>query len=118
MTINDIFKQAGPLPAIKIAQSLNTTLHTHNVAVVTAPPGAGKSTLLPLTLMTEFHNAGKILMLEPRRIAARQIAERMAHILDEPVGQSIGLKVKFQVRLALRCLLKEFLHACWLTMQH
>ena len=84
MTIDDIFQQAGPLPAIKIAQHLNTTLHSHNVAVVTAPPGAGKSTLLPLTLMTEFHNAGKILMLEPRRIAARQIAERMAHILANP----------------------------------
>ena len=98
MTINDIFKQAGSLPAIKIAQSLNTTLHTHNVAVVTAPPGAGKSTLLPLTLMTEFHNAGKILMLEPRRIAA--------------LDTVYVLKVKFQVRLALRCLLKEFLHAC------
>ena len=100
MTIDDIFQQAGPLPAIKIAQHLNTTLHSHNVAVVTAPPGAGKSTLLPLTLMTEFHNAGKILMLEPRRIAARQIAERMAHILNEPVGQSIGYRVRFESKIS------------------
>ena len=63
--------------------------------VVTAPPGAGKSTLLPLTIL-EALPEGKILMLEPRRIAARQIAERMAWMLGEPVGKTVGYRMRFE----------------------
>lgn len=65
--------------------------------VVTAPPGAGKSTLLPLTLLQALPpEGGKILMLEPRRLAARQIAERMAHMIGEKVGQTVGYRVRFE----------------------
>lgn len=100
MTVDDVLQQTGSLPAGEIAQKLNNTLHDHNVAIVTAPPGAGKSTLLPLTLMAEFSNEGKILMLEPRRMAARQIAERMAYTLGEAVGQSIGYRVRFESKVS------------------
>ena len=62
---------------------------------MTAPPGAGKSTLLPLTILDALPE-GKIVMLEPRRIAARQIAERMAWMLDEPVGRTVGYRMRFE----------------------
>ena len=62
--------------------------------VVTAPPGAGKSTLLPLSILEGA--GGKVLMLEPRRVAARQIAERMAYMLGEPVGRTVGYRMRFE----------------------
>ena len=65
------------LPVASIAERVNSELDTHPRLIVTAPPGAGKSTLLPLTILSSLPD-GKILMLEPRRIAARQVAERMA----------------------------------------
>ena len=69
------------LPAAAVAEELNRRLETGGRVVVTAPPGAGKSTVLPLTIlesMASIPSTGKIIMLEPRRIAARQIAGRMA----------------------------------------
>ena len=62
---------------------------------MTAPPGAGKSTLLPLTILDALPE-GKVVMLEPRRIAARQIAERMASMLGEPVGRTVGYRMRFE----------------------
>jgi len=62
--------------------------------VVTAPPGAGKSTLLPLSILEGV--GGKVLMLEPRRVAARQIAERMAYMMGEPVGRTVGYRMRFE----------------------
>ena len=81
-TINQhIHTYAQKLPAAQIATQLNEAVKKHDAVVVTAPPGAGKSTLLPLTLLQALPpEGGKILMLEPRRLAARQIAERMAHM--------------------------------------
>ena len=64
---------------------------------MTAPPGAGKSTLLPLTILEEV--PGKVVMLEPRRVAARQIAERMAWMLDEPVGKTVGYRMRFEQKV-------------------
>ena len=72
---------------------MNRALEECGSAVVTAPPGAGKSTLLPLTILEAV--PGKVLMLEPRRVAARQIAERMAWMLGEPVGQTVGYRMRF-----------------------
>lgn len=88
MTINDITERSGNLPSSSIADALNSCVRKHNCAIVTAPPGAGKSTLLPLTLLAGLDTEGKILMLEPRRLAARQIAERMADILGEKAGET------------------------------
>ena len=62
-----------------MAGKVNEALSELGGAVVTAPPGAGKSTLLPLTIL-EALPEGKVVMLEPRRVAARQIAERMANL--------------------------------------
>ena len=93
------------LPAYNIAETVNQRLHDHSCLVITAPPGAGKSTLLPLTIL-EGLNAdktlpkGKILMLEPRRLAARQIAERMSSMLDEPVGKTVGYRVRFEHKVS------------------
>ena len=95
MTTDEIIEHSGRLPASQIAKKLNHVLMTDGSAVVTAPPGAGKSTLLPLTILAGLETGGKILMLEPRRLAARQIAERMAHILGETVSHPVGYKVRF-----------------------
>ena len=78
-----------------MAGKVNEALSARGVAVVTAPPGAGKSTLLPLTIL-EALPEGKVLMLEPRRVAARQIAERMAWMLGEPVGETVGYRMRFE----------------------
>lgn len=88
------------LPAADIADRVNDVLNSGNALVVTAPPGAGKSTLLPLTIMAGDIVEGKIVMLEPRRLAARQVAERMANILAEPVGQTVGYRVRFESRVS------------------
>lgn len=94
MNTDRFFSQTGHLPAYKIADAVNQKLAESSNLVITAPPGAGKSTLLPLTILNACK--GKILMLEPRRLAARQIAERMASILGESVGKTVGYRVRFE----------------------
>lgn len=97
------FPQLAPylqeLPAGAIADTVNRRLETHSRLVVTAPPGAGKSTLLPLTLLQGM-DSGKVVLLEPRRLAARQIAERMAAMLGEPVGKTVGYRVRFESKVS------------------
>lgn len=97
MDIQNIIAQCKSQPASQIATQVNDSLASHSALVVTAPPGAGKSTLLPLTILAGMPNdCGKILMLEPRRLAARQVAERMAEIIGEPIGNTIGYRVRFE----------------------
>ena len=98
----DITRQWASLPASQIAVGVNEALHTNSSLVVTAPPGAGKSTLLPLTILSSLGEGEKILILEPRRLAARQIAERMAQMLGEQVGETIGYRVRFESRVSKR----------------
>ena len=74
---------------------MNRALRERGSVVVTAPPGAGKSTLLPLTILDSLPE-GKVVMLEPRRVAARQVAERMAWMLGEPVGRTVGYRMRFE----------------------
>lgn len=74
-------------------------LARQNRLIVTAPPGAGKSTVLPLAILEAFPQ-GKILMLEPRRVAARQIAERMAWMRGEPVGKTVGYRIRHETRVS------------------
>lgn len=95
-TIEQVIAWSGQLPAAEIAVTINQSLQNHDAIVITAPPGAGKSTLLPLTIMTSIAPCKKILMLEPRRLAAKQIARRMASTLNEPVGESVGYRVRFE----------------------
>ena len=98
----DITKKCASLPASLIADDVNSALQTHHSLVITAPPGAGKSTLLPLTILSSLDEGEKILMLEPRRLAARQIAERMAQILGETVGETVGYRVRFESKVSKR----------------
>lgn len=85
------------LPAESIVEEVNASLADHNAIVVTAPPGAGKSTLLPLTIHNGLASKNeKIILLEPRRIAARQIAERMAQMTNTKLGEAIGYRVRFE----------------------
>ena len=86
------------LPVMEIAGAVNAALVVSPRLVVTAPPGAGKSTVLPLTILDGFCSS-KILLLEPRRLAARQIAERMATLLGEPVGRTVGYRIRFESRV-------------------
>lgn len=68
-------------------------------AVLVAPPGAGKSTVLPLHLLrAPWAQRGRIILLEPRRLAARAVARRMAQLLGEPVGQTIGYAMRMEKR--------------------
>lgn len=101
MEFNDIIRNAASLPTTEIAADVNKALTANGCVVLTAPPGAGKSTLLPLTVMAGFlPSDGKILMLEPRRLAARQVAERMADMLSEHTGGSVGYRVRFENRVS------------------
>jgi len=85
-----------PLPIDAVLDELARTLVGNNAAVLVAPPGAGKTTRAPLALLDEPWARGKkIIVLEPRRIAARASAERMAHSLGESVGQTVGYRVRF-----------------------
>lgn len=96
------------LPAMGIAAEVNSKLRDSQCLVVTAPPGAGKSTLLPLTILEGLDgimddgDCGKVLVLEPRRIAARQIAMRMAEMIGEDVGETVGYRVRFENKVSKR----------------
>ncbi len=85
-----------PLPIDAVLDELARTLEGHNAAVLVAPPGAGKTTRVPLALLDEpWTKNKKIIVLEPRRIAARASAERMAQTLGERVGETVGYRVRF-----------------------
>ncbi|MGB3864365.1 MAG: helicase-related protein, partial [Xanthobacteraceae bacterium] len=85
-----------PLPIDAVLDDLAATLKRQPAAVLVAPPGAGKTTRVPLALLDEpWVGSGKIIVLEPRRIAARASAERMAHTLGERVGETVGYRVRF-----------------------
>ena len=86
---------ATALPIDAVLDELRAAVAAHACAVLVAPPGAGKTTRVPLALMDENWLQGrKILVLEPRRIAARAAAQRMAHSLAEVVGERIGLRAR------------------------
>jgi len=85
-----------PLPIDTVLDELARTLAGNNAAVLVAPPGAGKTTRVPLVLLdAPWLRAKKIIVLEPRRIAARASAERMAHTIGERVGETVGYRVRF-----------------------
>uniref|UniRef100_UPI00321627F0 ATP-dependent helicase HrpB n=1 Tax=uncultured Draconibacterium sp. TaxID=1573823 RepID=UPI00321627F0 len=84
------------LPITEVIDEVKNHLNKNNTLVVSASTGAGKSTLLPLVLMDEaWLNGKKIIMLEPRRLAARTIAIRLAELLGETVGQRVGYRIRF-----------------------
>jgi ATP-dependent helicase HrpB len=84
------------LPITEVIDDVKNHLLTNNTLVVSASTGAGKSTLLPLALLEEsWLNGQKIIMLEPRRLAARTIAMRLAELLGEKVGAHVGYRIRF-----------------------
>ena len=84
-----------PLPIDAVLGTLAARLRERPSAVLVAPPGAGKTTRVPLALLDEaWARGGKIIMLEPRRLAARGAANRMAQTLGERVGDTVGLRVR------------------------
>jgi ATP-dependent helicase HrpB len=93
------FDQALPIDAV--LPELTAALAARNVAVLVAPPGAGKSTRVPLVLAEEPWAKGKkIIVLEPRRLAARAAATRMAATLAEQVGETVGYRVRFGSKIS------------------
>lgn len=88
------------MPVAEIISDVRKQLSEQNTLIIQAPPGAGKSTLLPLALLEEtWLQNQKIIMLEPRRLAARSIAMRMAQLLGEEVGQTIGYRIRFDTKI-------------------
>jgi ATP-dependent helicase HrpB len=84
-------------PVEEVVPELRDKLASNKIVVLQAPPGAGKSTVLPLRLLSEpWLNGRKIIMLEPRRLATRSVALRMASSLNENAGETIGYRVRFE----------------------
>jgi len=91
------------LPVEEVVPELISALTGHNAVILTAPPGAGKSTVLPLRLYSQEWLSGKrIVMLEPRRIAARSVAMRMAQLLGQEIGQTVGYRIRFESKESAR----------------
>ncbi|MFO7604115.1 MAG: DEAD/DEAH box helicase, partial [Gammaproteobacteria bacterium] len=87
-------------PVDELLPQLSATLAQHRNVVLQAPPGAGKTTRVPLALLkADWLAAHKILMLEPRRIAARTVARFMARSLGEDIGQTVGYRVRLDSKV-------------------
>ncbi|AXV16937.1 ATP-dependent helicase HrpB [Neorhizobium sp. SOG26] len=90
------------LPVSEVLGDITKALSNGARAVLSAPPGAGKTTLVPLALLNEPWCTGKIILLEPRRLAARAAASRMASLLAEPVGERVGYRMRLDNRVSAR----------------
>lgn len=100
-----VFHSENPLisglPVLQIIPLLKQSLVNQTGMLLSASPGAGKSTVVPIALMdANWLNGKKIVMLEPRRLAARTIASRMAAILGEEVGNTVGYRVRFENKVS------------------
>jgi len=85
------------LPLYPRLDEITETIASHNLLLLQAEPGAGKTTLVPWRLLThEAFGEAKLLMLQPRRLAARAAAERIAALRGEPVGQTVGLRTRLE----------------------
>ena len=88
------------LPIDDAIPGLLDALRAHGRAVLQAPPGAGKTSRVPLEILQAKLSNGRIVMLEPRRLAVRAAAERMAETLSEPVGQTVGYRVRGEAKVS------------------
>ncbi|HGG04544.1 MAG TPA: ATP-dependent helicase HrpB, partial [Aliiroseovarius sp.] len=89
-----------PLPIDEALPGLLHALRSEGRAVLCAPPGAGKTTRVPLALLDAGLVSGRIIMLEPRRLAARAAAARMAETLGEAVGARVGYRIRGDARVS------------------
>ena len=89
------------LPVTQCLPALERALADDGLAVLAAPPGAGKTTIVPLHLLDSAWRAdGRIILLEPRRLAARAAARRMASLLGEEIGQTVGYRMRLDSRIS------------------
>ncbi|WP_439882539.1 ATP-dependent helicase HrpB [Pontibacter sp. MBLB2868] len=97
MSPTAIIPDLPKLPVTEALPELLSALETNSRAVLEAPPGAGKTTLVPLALLQAgWRKNGKILVLEPRRLATRAAAQRIADLLGEPLGQTVGYWIRME----------------------
>ncbi|SMF34619.1 ATP-dependent helicase HrpB [Xaviernesmea oryzae] len=97
-----IVKNLPKLPVTEVLGDITDALAGGTRAVLSAPPGAGKTTLVPLALLDQAWCTGKIILLEPRRLAARAAASRMAFLLGEAVGERVGYRMRLDNRISAR----------------
>jgi ATP-dependent helicase HrpB len=91
------------LPVADVLEALSSALHSDGLAVLVAPPGAGKTTLVPLYLLdADWRKDGTIIVLEPRRLAARAAARRMAQMLGQEVGQTVGYRMRLDQKTSAK----------------
>src|SRR6185369_16299871 len=84
-------------PVEEVVPELKSRLKDNKTVILQAPPGAGKSTIVPLAILNEPWLEGKkIVMLQPRRLAARSVAARMAELLEEKIGATVGYRIRFE----------------------
>ncbi len=96
-------RQLPPLPINDALPALHAALAAGPYAVLVAPPGAGKTTRVPLALLdAPWRGDGRIIMLEPRRLAARAAAAQMARLLGEAVGDTVGYRVRMDAKISAR----------------
>lgn len=94
-------RPAATLSIDSALPDLRRALANHRNVVLQAPPGAGKSTGVPLALLPEaWRGQSRIVMLEPRRLAARAVATRMAHVMGEPVGRTVGFRTRLETKVS------------------
>lgn len=91
-----------PLPIRAVLDELGQALAQANRAVLSAPPGAGKTTVVPLFLLEQVWCTGRIILLEPRRLAARAAASRMASLIGEALGDRVGYRMRLDNRVSGR----------------
>ncbi len=97
LMLKDFNYNSFDLPVAEIIPEVQTHFSNHNSLIIQAPPGAGKSTLLPLTFLEEPWLKGKkIIMLEPRRLATKSIAQRMANMTNTQLGELIGYRIRIE----------------------
>ena len=103
MALTDLAIWSTTLPVAEALPEVEAALARSGAAVLQAPPGAGKTTLVPLALLdAAWLGGGCIVMLEPRRLAARAAARRMADMLGEAVGQTVGYRTRLDTRIGPR----------------
>ncbi|MGH6995480.1 MAG: DEAD/DEAH box helicase, partial [Stellaceae bacterium] len=96
----DLAAASRGLPVAEALPALTQALDDRGVAVLEAPPGAGKTTLVPLALLdAPWLKGKKLLMLEPRRLATRAAARRMASLLGEGAGDTVGFRTRLESRI-------------------
>eukprot|EP00879_Flechtneria_rotunda_P014220 GHRR01014857.1.p1 GENE.GHRR01014857.1~~GHRR01014857.1.p1 ORF type:complete len:278 (+),score=99.70 GHRR01014857.1:687-1520(+) len=100
----DIDSIVGNLPIREVIHQITQALNKHNCLVLQAPPGAGKTSTVPLALLLHqpkyLQKHKTIIVLEPRRVAAKAAARRMATLLGEPVGRTVGYRVKLESKVS------------------